>query len=125
MSSTTGATGLAPDSVEYRRRLEDQPDAQIDAWATELMRDLSIRRGVLPVLQGFRAAAAIDERELESVFAAGGGAPATLGRTAAGDVMVPAIELWCLVKGIRSLTDDARERLIQYLVDNFHELTYI
>jgi hypothetical protein len=125
VSSTTGATGLAPDPVEYRRRLEDQPDAQIDAWATELMRDLSIRRGVLPVLQGFRAAAAIDERELERVFAAGGGAPATLGRTAAGDVMVPAIELWCLVKGIRSLTDDARERLIRYLVDNFHELTYI
>jgi hypothetical protein len=125
VSTTSGATGLAPDPVEYRHRLEEQPDAQIDAWATELMRDLSIRLGVLSVLRGFRAAAGIDDSGLERVFAAGGGAPATLGRTAAGEVMVPAIELWCLVPGIHRETDDARERLIRYLVDNFHELTYI
>ena len=41
-----GATGLSPDPGEYRTRLADQPDPQIDSWASELMRDVAIRRGV-------------------------------------------------------------------------------
>jgi len=32
------ATGLSQDVDEYRRRLSEQPDEQIDAWAGELMR---------------------------------------------------------------------------------------
>jgi len=117
-------TGLAPDPQEYRRRLDEQPDEQIDAWAIELMRDLSIRLGVRRVLADFRAAAHLDERELERVYAAGGGQPATLGRTAAGELMVPAIALHFLVPGLRSQVKDARRRLVDYLVGNFHELVY-
>jgi len=45
-----GATGLATTPAEYRGRLLEQPDEQLDAWAAEAMRDISIRRGVLAVL---------------------------------------------------------------------------
>ncbi len=120
-----GATGLAADPVEYRTRLGDQDDAQIDAWASEAMRDMAIRRGVLRVLTDFRSAARIDDRALERVYAAGGGPPATLGRNGQGQVMIPAITLHCLVAGIRRETPDGRNRLIDYLVENFHDFVYV
>ncbi len=119
------ATGLSADPKEYRRRLDGQPDAQIDAWCIELMRDVSIRVGVRRVLTDFGAAARLEERELERVYMAGGGPPATLGRTADGQLMVPAVTLHCLVPGLRGQVKDARRRLTDYLVDNFHELVYI
>ncbi len=125
MPAETAPTGLAPDPREYRRRLEQQSDAQIDAWAMELMRDLSIRKGVRHVVAGFMDAARLDEHGLEHVFTAGGGPIATLGRTADGEPMVPAIQLFFLVRGIRNVTKDARERLIEYLVSGFHELAFI
>lgn len=119
------ATGLSADPKEYRARLAEQPDDQIDAWAAELMRDVAIRRGVIRVLTDFRAAARLDEAGLERVFAAGGGPPATIGRDAQGRMMVPAITLWALVPGIRSQVPDGRERLVDYLIANFHELVYV
>ncbi len=118
-------TGLSADPQEYRRRLDDQPDEAIEAWSSELMRDLSIRIGVLRVLDQFRRSARLNDRELERVFAAGGGAPATIGRTAAGQLMVPAISLHHLVTGLRSQTADARARLTEYLVANFHEIVFL
>lgn len=120
-----GATGLAADPAEYRRRLDEQEDAQIDAWASELMRDIAIRHGVVRVLADFRTAARIDDRALERVFAAGGGPPATLGRDAQGRVMIPASTLHCLVVGVRRETPDGRHRLVEYLVGNFEELVYV
>jgi hypothetical protein len=117
-------TGLAPDPAEYRRRLREQDDAQLDSWASELLRDLSIRRGVLHALASFRASAGLDDLGLERVFAAGGGAPATLGRTVNGEIMVPAIELWCLVPGLRHEVPDGRDRIIGFLAGNFHEIAY-
>jgi hypothetical protein len=118
-------TGLSADPKEYRRRLAEQSDAQIDAWAAELMRDVAIRRGVIRVVEDFRRAAKVDEIGFERVYAAGGGPPATVGRDAAGRLMVPAITLHALVPGIRSQVDDGRKRLIDYLVANFHELVYV
>ena len=50
------ATGLSADPTEYRARLADQSDDQIDAWAAELMRDVAIRRGVVRVVEDFRRA---------------------------------------------------------------------
>lgn len=120
-----GATGLAADPAEYRARLGEQDDAQIDAWAAEAMRDIAIRLGVIRVLADFRTAARIDDRSLERVYAVGGGPPATLGRDAEGRVMVPAIALHCLVSGIRREAPDGRDRLIEYLVENFEELVYV
>jgi hypothetical protein len=117
--------GLSEDPAEYRRRLEQQADDQIDSWTSELMRDMSIRRGVLAVLEQFRRAASLDDAGLERTFAAGGGAPATVGRTADGRMMVPAISLRYLVPGLRSQSPKARDQLIGFLVDGFHEVVYI
>jgi hypothetical protein len=119
------ATGLSADPQEYRARLEQRPDEQIDSWAVELMRDMSIRRGVLPVLQEFGQACGLDDTGILRVFSAGGGAPATAGRTSDGRLMLPAVSLRYLVPGLRSQTPDARDRLIDYLVAAFHELVYI
>lgn len=120
-----GATGLAADPVEYRRRLDEQSDEQIDAWAMELMRDLSVRAGVRRVIRDFLEAARLEERGFERVFASGGGPAATLGRTDEGELMVPAVALHCLVPGIRRETPDGRERLIAYLVGGFHEIAFV
>ena len=118
-------SGLSADPKEYRNRLEDQSDEQIDAWASELMRDVAIRRGVIRVVEDFRAAAGLSEREFERVFASGGGPPAVVGRDREGHLMVPAITLFALVPGIRSQVADGRGRLIEYLVKNFDELVYV
>jgi hypothetical protein len=119
------STGLSADPTEYRARLADQSDDQIDAWAAELMRDVAIRRGVVKVVADFRRAASLDEPGFERVFASGGGPPASIGRDRDGHLMVPAITLFALVPGIRSQVADGRDRLVEYLVQNFNELVYV
>jgi hypothetical protein len=119
------AAGLSATPEEYLERLSDQPDDRIDAWAAELMRDTSIRRGVRRVLADFGAAAQTDESGLVALYAAGGGPPASVGRTGDGELMVPAIALHYLVTGSRARLPEARQRLIRYLVDSFHEIVYI
>jgi hypothetical protein len=118
-------TGLSADPKEYRARLTEQSDDQIDAWAAEMMRDVAKRRGVHRVIDDFRAAAELNETDFERVFAFGGGPPATLGRDSSGHVMVPAITLHALVPGIRATSSTGRDQLIAYLVANFDELVYV
>jgi hypothetical protein len=118
-------TGLSADPKEYRARLDDQPDEQIDRWVSELMRDVVKRRGIVKVVADFRAATRLSEPEFERAFAYGGGAPGTLGRDAEGQLIVPTISLWALVPGVRGLVPDSRGRLIEYLVTNFEELVYV
>ena len=85
--------GLSEDPKTYRKRLAEQPDEQLDAWMIEFMRDMSIRRGVLRVLADFRAATGLDDTGIERAFTAGGGAPATIGRTADGELMLSLIHI--------------------------------
>jgi hypothetical protein len=118
-------TGLSATAQEYRERLAEQPDDRIDAWVAELMRDTSIRHGVLAVLADFRQASAIDDEGLERLYAAGGGPPAAVGRTADGRLMVPATSLHYFASGSRRLLPDARSKLIDYLVNAFHEIVFI
>jgi hypothetical protein len=118
-------TGLSADPAEYRRRLGEQSDEQIDAWAAELMRDVAKRRGVTRVIDDLRASTGVSEPELEHAFASGGGPPAVVGRDAGGRLLVPAVALHVLVPGIRSTSPDGRQRLIDYLVANFGELVYV
>ena len=119
------ATGLSATPQEYRQRLDEQPDAQIDAWVAELMRDMSIRRGVLAVVKGLKRSMGTDDVGLTRLYASGGGPVAAVGRTESGELMVPAISLYYFVSGARSQFPDARDRLINYLVDSFHEIVYI
>ena len=119
------ATGLSADPKQYRKRLAEQTDEQIDAWVAELLRDVVIRRGIVKVVEDFRRAARLDERGFERVFASGGGPPATVGKDAEGRLVVPAVSLWALVPGIRSQVADGRDRLIEYLVQQFGEIVYV
>jgi len=119
------STGLSPDPKAYRARLADQSDEQIDLWAQEMMRDVAKRRGVLRVLEDLRHAARLSDRDIERAFASGGGPPAVIGRDAQGRQMMPAITLYALVPGIRAEAADGRQRLIDYLVENFDELVYV
>ena len=120
-----GATGLSADTSEYRVRLAEQSDAQIDSWAAEMMRDVAIRRGVVRVVDDFCRSARLSEAEFERVFASGGGSPAMIGRDAQGRLIVPSVALWALVPGIRAQVPDGRDRLTEYLVANFDELVYV
>lgn len=119
------STGLSSTRDEYRTRLGDQSDEQLDAWTAELMRDVAIRRGVRRVIEDFRRAAGVDERGFERLFASGGGPPAVVGRDGDGSLMVPAITLWALVPGARREVLDARNVLVEYLVANFDEIVYV
>ena len=119
------STGLSADRDEYRTRLADTTDEQIDTWASELLRDVVKRRGIVRVIQSIQHAAHIDDRGFQQAFAYGGGAPATVGRDGEGHIVVPTITLYHLVPGIRATTDDGRQRLIDYLVENFDELVYV
>jgi hypothetical protein len=120
-----GATGLSANPKEYRKRLAEQSDDQLDAWAAELMRDVAKRRGVVRVVADYLAATRLTEPEFERVFASGGGAPATIGRDRSGQLVVPTISLFALVPGIRRQAADARERIVAYLVANFGEIVYV
>ncbi len=119
------ATGLSTTKQEYRKRLDEQPDERIDGWAAELMRDMSIRLGVRKVLAELRHALKVDDAGLTRMFSAGGGPAAAVGKTADGELMVPAISLRFLVPGARALLPNAREKLTEYLVESFDELVYI
>ena len=119
------ATGLSADPKQYRVRLREQTDEQIDTWVMELTRDVVIRRGIVKVVEDFRRATRLDERGFERVFASGGGPPAVIGRDAAGRLVVPTITLFALVPGLRAQAPDARDRLIEYLVENYDEIVYV
>jgi hypothetical protein len=120
-----GASGLASTPTEYRERLRQQTDDQLDSWAAELMRDVAKRRGLVHVVAGFRKTCSLDEGAFRRVFARGGGAPQTVGHDAAGNLMVPTISLHFLVPGLRAEAADARDRLIAYLVACFDEIVYV
>jgi hypothetical protein len=120
-----GATGLAANPTEYRDRLREQADDQLDAWAAELMRDVAARRGVARVVAELQKTARLDAPAFRRVFARGGGAPQTVGHDAGGRLIVPTISLHCLVPGLRGEVPDARDRLIEYLVANFDEIVYV
>ena len=118
-------TGLSHNRETYRARLAEQSDEQIDLWAQEMMRDVAKRHGVVRVLEDLRRAAKLDERDIERAFASVDGPPAVIGRDAQGRQMMPAVTLYALVPGIRAQKSDGRDRLIDYLVENFHELVYV
>ena len=118
-------TGLSANSTEYRDRLNEQPDSQLDAWAAELLRDNARRKGVIAVVADVQKIAHLDEPALRRVFARGGGAPATIGKDLQGRLVVPTISLHFLVGGMRAELPDARTRIVEILVAGFHDIVYV
>ena len=94
-----GATGLSADPTEYRARLADQPDAQIDTWASELMRDVAMRRGIVRVVADFRPVGEAQRARIRTGVRFWRW-PARDGREGRrGPPVVPAVALWALVPG--------------------------
>lgn len=120
-----GASGLASTPTEYRERLREQTDQQLDTWVAELLRDVAKRRGLAKVVADFRKTTRLDEKGFRRVFARGGGAPETIGLDGGGQLLVPTISLHFLVPGLRAEAPDARDRLISYLVASFDEIVYV
>ena len=118
-------TGLSANPTEYRDRLNEQPDGQLDAWAAELLRDNAKRKGVISVVAEIQKITRLDEPSLRRVFARGGGAPATMGKDREGHLIVPTISLHFLVSGMRAEMPDARNRIIDYLVSGYHDIVYV
>jgi hypothetical protein len=118
-------SGLSANDKEYRERLLRQSDEQLDAWTADLLRDIAKRRGVVKVVADVQKVVRLDEDSFRRVFARGGGAPRTVGKDAEGHLIVPAISLHFLVKGLRLEVPDARDRLVDYLVSGFREIVYI
>ena len=111
-------------------KLQTNPHNLIKATMTALQqlesaKDVAKRRGVKRVVDDVVRAGRLDDRGFERTFASGGGAPATVGRDASGHLVVPAVALHHLVPGLRAVTPDGRDRLIDYLVANFDELVYV
>jgi len=119
------ATGLSADPAEYHTRLTEQSDDQLDRWVAELMRDVAKRRGVVRVVADFRRVTGLSDAAFERVFASGGGAPATVGRDAAGNLVVPTVTLHALVPGLRAQATTARAGLTAYLLANFDEIVFV
>ncbi len=121
-----GATGLSTDANEYRSRLDGQEDTQIDAWVSELMRDVVIRRGIVKVVDDFRRSARLSEPRIRTGVrfrrrparlarprrrrTPGRPRPSRCGRSSPGSARR------CRTR---------RQRLIEYLVANFNELVYV
>ena len=118
------ATGLSANPNEYRDRLRQHPDEQLDAWVEELVRDVAVRRGSARVVADLQRSLELDRASFRHVFARGGGPASTVGLDSRGQLTVPAAALHCVVPGLRAETPEARERLIDYLVDNFGEIVY-
>ena len=72
--------GLSADPKEYRVRLADQEDTQIDAWVSELLRDVVIRRGIVTVVTDFRTATRLDEAGMKKRAATRGDSVVEIGR---------------------------------------------
>jgi hypothetical protein len=120
------ATGLSETPAAYRAKLLAQEGAQIDAWVAGSLRDIAKRKGVVHAVHEFGNATGLDEDGLAGAYTAGGGAAATMGRDDEGHLIFPAVALWALVPGVRTV-DPARgnDRLINFLVATFEEVVYI
>src|SRR5262245_8781603 len=114
----------ATDEKGYRGMAEDQSDDQIDRWAADLIVDFAKRRGVGTAIAAFCRAARLDDRGFQRVFLVGGGPDHVVGIDTGGALAAPIFELPKAVTGLRRIDPQARERLIDFLVDHREVMSY-
>ena len=119
------ATGLSADPKEYRARLADQSDDQIDAWAAELMRDVVDPPRHRQGRRRLPARGPARRSRIRTGVRFRRRAAGVIGRDAAGPPDGPDDHAVRPRAGIRAQVPDGRERLIEYLVENFDELVYV
>jgi len=114
----------AIDETGYRAMAEDQTDDQVDRWAADLFIDFAKRRGVGTAIAAFCRAARLDERGFQRVFLVGGGPDHVVGIDTGGALAAPIFELPKAIAGLRKIDPQARERLIDFLVDHREVMSY-
>ncbi|HKO33286.1 MAG TPA: hypothetical protein VJY85_06030 [Candidatus Limnocylindria bacterium] len=114
----------AIDATGYRDMAEDQSDEQVDRWAADLFIDFAKRRGVGTAIAAFCRAARLDERGFQRVFLVGGGPDHVVGIDTGGALAAPIFELPKAIAGLRKIDPQARERLIDFLVDHREVMSY-
>ena len=114
----------AIDETGYRDMAEDQTDEQVDRWAADLFVDFAKRRGVGTAIAAFCRASRLDERGFQRVFLVGGGPDHVVGIDTGGALAAPIFELPKAIAGLRKIDPQARERLIDFLVDHREVMSY-
>ena len=114
----------AIDAKGYRGMAEEQSDEQIDRWAADLFIDFAKRRGVGTAVAAFCHAAHLDERGFQRAFLVGGGPDHVVGIDTGGALAAPIFELPRAIAGLRRIDPQARERLIDFLVDHREVMSY-
>lgn len=114
----------ATDEKGYRAMAEDQTDEQIDHWAADLFIDFAKRRGVGTAIAAFCRAARLDERGFQRAFLVGGGPDHVVGIDTGGALAAPIFELPKAIAGLRRIDPQARERLVDFLVDHREVMSY-
>lgn len=112
------------DEQGYREMVAAQDDAQIDAWASDLIVDFAKRMGVGRAITAFNRAAGLDARGFQRAFLVGGGADHVVGIDTAGSLAAPIFELPKAIAGLRRTDPAARGKLVDFLVDHREVMTY-
>jgi hypothetical protein len=112
------------DEQGYREMVAAQDDAQIDRWAADLIVDFAKRLGVGRAIAAFNRAAGIDDRGFQRAFLVGGGPDHVVGIDTAGSLAAPIFELPKAVAGLRRIDPQARNKLVDFLVDHREVMTY-
>ena len=112
------------DAADYREMVTAQSDDQIDTWAADLIVDFAKRKGVGTAIAAFCEVAGLDARGFQRAFMVGGGPDHVIGIDTAGALAAPIFELPKAVRGLRRIDPDARERLVDFLVQEREVMSY-
>lgn len=113
------------DEKGYRNMVEEQDDAQVDAWAADLFMDFAKRLGVGRAIAAYCDAAGLDDRGFQRVFIVGGGPDHVVGLDTAGSLAAPIFELPKAIAGLRRIDPAAREKLVDFLVGHRQVMSYV
>jgi hypothetical protein len=108
----------------YRTMVSEQDDAQIDTWAADLFIDFAKRLGVGNAIAAYCRATGLDTRGFQRTFLVGGGPDHVVGIDTAGAVAAPIFELPKSIAGLRRIDPQAREKLVDFLVDHREVMSY-
>ncbi|HEX6129937.1 MAG TPA: hypothetical protein VF071_13025 [Candidatus Limnocylindria bacterium] len=112
------------DAAEYRQMVTAQSDEQIDTWAADLIVDFAKRMGVGTAIASFCEIAGLDARGFQRAFMVGGGPDHVIGIDTAGSLAAPIFELPKAVRGLWRIDPRARERLVDFLVEQREVMSY-
>lgn len=108
----------------YREMVVEQDDAQIDTWAADLFIDFAKRLGVGNAIEAFCHATELDARAFQRAFLVGGGPDHVVGIDTAGALAAPIFELPKAIAGLRRVDPEARQKLVDFLVDHREVMSY-